>query len=145
MSVLAVNRRAPFDYEILERFTAGIVLTGHEVRSAKVGRLDLAGAHAVIRGGEAFLLGAQIHSFQPGNAPEGYDPARTRKLLMNREEIARLLGRIKAGLTLVPLRAYTHRGLMKLELGLGRGRKRGDKRELIKKREMEREIRRFRG
>ncbi len=139
-----INRRATFEYDITERFTAGVVLSGHEAKSAKVGRLDLAGAHAIVRNGECFLVGAAIHSFQPGNAPEGYSTTRTRKLLLSREEIKYLTGKLQGGLTLVPLKAYTHRGLVKIELGLGRGRKRGDKRELIKKRETEREIRKIR-
>jgi SsrA-binding protein len=143
MPPLAVNRQAAFRYEIPERFTAGIALSGHEAKSAKTGRLDLTGAHAVVRGGECFLIGAHIHSFQPKNAPEGYDEARTRKLLLSRDELKYLAGKLAGGLTLVPLQAYTHRGLVKIELGLGRGRKQHDKRELIKKRETRREIERF--
>ncbi|MFH1193320.1 MAG: SsrA-binding protein SmpB [Candidatus Jorgensenbacteria bacterium] len=144
MSELAVNRRALFEYDVAERFAAGVVLTGHEVKSAKAGRFDLAGAHAIIRNGECFLVGATIHSFQPENAPEGYDAARTRKLLLSRKEIKYLTGKLQSGLTLVPLKTYTHHGLIKIELGLGKGRKQHDKRELIKKREVRREIRNVR-
>jgi len=141
MTNLAENKRAGFDYEILEKFSAGVELTGHEVKSAKMGHFNLAGAHAIIRDGEVFLLGASIPSFQPGNAPENYDSERTKKLLLKREEIKYLLGKTKTGLTIVPLRAYTNRGLIKLEIGLARGRKKHDKRELIKKREVKREMR----
>jgi SsrA-binding protein len=144
MKVLALNKRAGFDYEILEKFKAGIELTGHEVKSIKSGRVSIMGAHAIVRGGELYLLGMEVPSFQPGNMPADYDPKRTKKLLMNREEINYLTGKLEANLTLAPLRVYTDRGLVKVELGLGRGRKKVDKRELIKKRETEREIRKFR-
>lgn len=140
MANLAENKRAGFDYEILEKFQAGIELTGHEVKSAKMGHFNLAGAHAIIRNNEIFLVGASIPSFQPGNAPENYDAQRTRKLLLKHEEIKYLLGKIQSGLTLVPLRAYTNRGLIKLEIGLARGRKKHDKRELIKKREFKKSL-----
>lgn len=141
MTNLAENKRATFDYEILEKFTAGVELIGHEVKSAKMGHFNLAGAHAILKDNEVYLLGASIPSFQPGNAPENYDSERTKKLLLKREEIKYLSGKTKTGLTLVPLRAYTNRGLIKLEIGLARGRKKRDKRELIKKREVKREIR----
>ena len=107
--------------------------------------MDIAGSHALLRGGEVYLVGATIQSFQPGNAPAGYDATRVRKLLLKRDEVGYLTGKLRAGLTLVPLRAYTHRSFVKLELGLGKGRKKGDKREVIKKREVEREIRRLAG
>ncbi len=107
-----------------------------------MGRLDIAGSHVIIRGGELYLIGANIQSFQPKNIPSDYDATRTRKLLLKRTEISYLIGKIQSGLTLVPLKAYTHRGFVKLELGLGKGRKKSDKREVIKKRETEREIRR---
>ena len=141
MSEIAVNKRARFDYEILENFSAGIQLTGHEAKSVKMGRVDIAGAHAIERGGEIFVVGMNIPSFQPNNAPANYEPERTRKLLLQKEEIKTIAGKIRTGLTLVPIRVYTHRGFVKVELGLGKGRKKRDKRELIKKRETEREIR----
>lgn len=141
MKVLALNKRANFDYEILEKFKAGVELTGHEVKSIKMGRISIVGAHAIVRGGELYLVGMEVSSFQPKNAPTNYDPKRTKKLLMNRKEINYLVGKLETNLTLVPLSVYTDRGLVKLELGLGRGRKKQDKRELIKKREVEREIR----
>ncbi|MBI2278805.1 MAG: SsrA-binding protein SmpB [Candidatus Brennerbacteria bacterium] len=142
MGTLSENRQARFDYDIAETYAAGVVLTGHETKSAKLGRMDLAGSRAVVRGGEAYLVGASIHSFQPGNAPDGYDATRTRKLLLSHAEIKYLTGKLESGLTLVPVKVYTHRALVKIELGLGRVRKKHDKREVIKKRETEREMRR---
>ena len=142
MDVLSVNKRATFDYEILEKFNAGIELTGHEAKSVKMGRINTAGAHAIVRRNEVFLVGAEIPSFQPTNSPDDYDMGRTKKLLLKKEEIKYILGKIQSGLTLVPLKVYTNRGFVKVELGLGRGLKKHDKRELLKKRETEREIRR---
>ena len=139
------NKKAYFDYEIFERIEAGIVLTGHETKSIRSGHINLAGAHAIIRGSEAFILNMQIPSFQPENAPEEYDPARTRKLLLTKKEILYISGKIKGGLTLIPLKVYSKRRLLKIELGLARGRKKHDKREIIKKRETEREIRKREG
>lgn len=141
MTTLAQNKRATFDYEILEKFTAGIELTGHEAKSIKMGHFDLAGSHAILRNNEIFLVGANIPSFQPKNAPASYDPQRTRRLLLKKEEIKYLLGKTQSGLTLVPVKSYTNRGFIKIEIGLARGRKKHDKRELIKKRETDREIR----
>ena len=143
MNILATNKRAHFDYQILEKFTAGIELTGHEVKSAKIGHPNVAGAHAIVRDDEAFLVGADIPSFQPNNAPNDYDSLRTRKLLLRRSEIKHIAGKTQSDLTLVPLKLYTERGLIKVEIALAKGRKKHDKRELIKKRETEREIRRF--
>lgn len=144
MSIISENRRARFDYDILERFQAGIELTGYETKSAKTRGFNLASAYVIVRGSELFLIGAEIPSFQPKNAPEKYDPARVRRLLLNRKEINNLIGKNQSGLTIVPIKVYTnHRGLIKLEIALARGRKKHDKRELIKKRESDREIRRL--
>jgi len=143
MAIYAVNRRANFDYEFSEKFTAGIALTGHETKSVKMGRCDIVGSRAIIKNNEAYLVGANIPSFQPNNAPSGYDPTRTRKLLLKREEIKYLIGKLQTGLTLVPLQIYTKRGFLKVELGLGHAKKKSDRREVIRKREVEREIRRF--
>ncbi len=142
MEPYSVNKKATFDYEILETFVAGIELLGHEAKSVKMGRFDLSGSHAVIRGNEAYLVGSTIHPFQVKNAPDNYDPMRTRRLLLTRKEINHLLGKLNEGLTIVPLKSYNKRGFVKIELGLGRGKKKADKRETIKKREVEREIRR---
>ena len=143
MKEVARNKRAYFDYEILEKLEAGISLLGQEVKSVKSGRINLAGSYAILRGGEVWLLGADIPPYQPRNAPQDYDSQRTRKLLLTEKEIKTLMGEIKGtSLTLVPLRSYIKGRLIKLELGLGRGKKKADKREVIKKREIEREIRR---
>ena len=142
MEPYSVNKKAAFDYEILETFVAGIELLGHEAKSIKMGRFDLSGSHAVIRGNEAYLVGSTIHPFQVKNTPDNYDPMRTRKLLLTRKEINYLLGKLNEGLTIVPIKSYNKRGFVKIELGLGRGKKKADKRETIKKREVEREIRR---
>ena len=143
MKEVARNKRAYFDYEILEKFEAGISLLGREVKSVKSGRINLAGSYAILRGGEVWLVGADIPPYQPRNAPQDYDSQRTRKLLLTEKEIKSLAGEIKGtGLTLFPLRAYIKGRLVKIELGLGKGKKKADKRELIKKRETEREMRR---
>jgi len=140
---LAENRRARFDYEILENYEAGIELLGTEVKSVKAGQMNLAGSYAVIRGGDAWLLNAQIPPYQPKNAPKDYDPARTRRLLLHNKEIAELIGKLhEKSLSLLPLKAFIKHGFIKLDLGLGRSRKAKDKRDFIKKRETEREMRR---
>lgn len=142
MFSLANNKQAFFEYEILDKLEAGIVLTGHEVRSVKMGRADLVGSRAIIRDGEIFLVGLSISSFQAGNAPSDYDPARTRKLLLREAEINKLIGKLQEGFGLIPTRLFVFRNLVKVELGLGKRKKKYDKREAIKKREVEREIRR---
>jgi SsrA-binding protein len=140
---IALNKKALHDYEILEKFEAGIVLTGAETKSAKTGGLNLRGAHMIIRGGEAYLLGAQIAAYKSGHQGEGYDPAATRKLLLNRAEINRLIGKKEEErLTVVPLGAYiTKSGRVKITIAVARGRKEYEKRGAIKKRETEREMR----
>jgi len=143
MKEISRNKKAYFNYEILERFEAGISLNGQEVKSIKSGRINLAGSYVVIRGGEAYLLGANVPPYQPKNAPADYNPERSRKLLLKKSEINYLIGKTKQkGLTTVPLRVYNIRGKIKLEFALVRGKRKVDKRETIKKRETEREIRR---
>ena len=143
MEVYAENRRARFDYEILETYEAGIELKGFEVKAIKSGRCSIAGSFAVPKGNEIWLLNADIPPYQPANTPVDYDSKRSRRLLLKHEEIKELLGAIKArGLTLVPLRVYNKRGLVKLELALARPKKKYDKRETIRKREVKREIER---
>ena len=142
MEDIAENRRARFDYEPLEKFEAGISLTGQEVKSARAGHMQLAGSYAVLRDGELWLLNSVIPPYQPKNAPEDYDQSRSRRLLLHKEEINSLAGRIQEkGLSLVPFRAYPSHGRIKIEIVLARSRKRGDKRELLKKRTTLREIR----
>jgi SsrA-binding protein len=137
----ASNKRAYFDYEVLETFEAGLILTGSEVKSIRTGKVSLGGSYALIKGNEAFLINADIPPYQPGNTPQGYDPKRTRKLLLKASEIKELIGKTnKTGLTIVPLRLYNKNRVIKLLLGLARHKKKHDKRETIKKRDVEREI-----
>ena len=143
MAVFAENRKAHFNYEIQEKFQAGLVLQGQEVKSVRLGRISLTGSYVVVRDQELFLRGATISPYQPANTPAGYNPERDRKLLLRKEEIRSLLGKSKEeGLTLVPLRVYTDKRTIKLEFGLARGKKKEDKRNTLKKREAEREIER---
>ena len=139
---IAENRRARFDYDITETYEAGIELRGHEVKSAKGGRLQVAGAHVIIRGGEAWLVNAHIPPYQAGNTPPDYEEDRARRLLLSRDEIKELQGALMdKSRHVIPLRAYLKRGFVKIELGLGRSRRKSDKREAIKKRTHQREMR----
>jgi SsrA-binding protein len=136
------NRRARHDYELLERFEAGMVLTGTEVKSLRAGRVSLAQAYAEVREGEVWLVGADIAVYEQGNIAN-HDPGRDRKLLLRKGEIASLIGKTRErGLTLVPTRMYWKDGRAKVELALGRGKLQRDKRRDIAKREAERAIER---
>lgn len=144
MNEYAVNRRASFDYEILETYEAGIELYGFEVKAVKTGRINLAGSFVVIKNEEAHLVNATIPAYQPANAPADYDSMRSRRLLLKKSEIKELIGKTAAkGLTLIPLKVYTKRNRIKVLIGLGRHKKKRDKREIIKKREARREIQRM--
>lgn len=139
----AENKKAWHDYEIIESFEAGIVLEGHEVKAVKTGKMSIFGSYVKVLGSEAFLIGATISPYQPKNTPKDYDPQRTRKLLLNKKEIAGLIGKSKEkGLTVVPLKVYTKKGKIKLEIGLAKAKKKRDKREVIKKNEEKRKIER---
>ncbi|MBU6500404.1 MAG: SsrA-binding protein SmpB [Patescibacteria group bacterium] len=141
MKTIAENRRARFDYEILETMEAGVELRGFEVKSAKAGGFNLAGSYAILRNGQAWLINSQIPPYQPKNTPDGYDPSRSRRLLLHTSEIISLAGKLKdKSVHLIPLRTYIKNNLVKIELGLARSRKKSDKRELIKKRSAEREM-----
>ncbi len=143
MKPLAENRKAYYNYQILEKLEAGISLIGQEVKSIKLGRISLAGSYVVLREEEVFLIGANIPPYQPKNAPPDYNPERTRKLLLRKAEIKHLIGKTKEkGLTLVPLKVYSKLGKIKIEFGIARGKRKSDKREVIKKREAEREMKR---
>ncbi len=145
MKDLSQNKKAFFDYNILEKMTAGIVLLGPEVKSIKMGRADLNGSYVVLRKKEAFLINAHIPPYQRKNIESSYDPERTRKLLLRHKEIIYLLGKTKQkGLTLIPLRLYNAKGLVKLEFALAKGKKKFDKRETIKKRDWKRKEERIR-
>ena len=137
---LCTNRRARHDYLIEEVIEAGIVLTGTEVKSLREGRADMKDSYAAIEGGEAYLFNCHISPYAAGNRFNP-DPNRKRKLLLHREEIARLMGKVQEkGLTLVPLSFYTARRKIKIELALARGKRLYDKRETLKRRDMAREM-----
>jgi SsrA-binding protein len=137
---VASNRRALHDYEILDRFEAGIVLTGSEVKSLRGGRGSLSEAYGRVQGGEVWLEGMHIPPYEQGEK-RGYDPIRQRKLLLHRTEIERLIGKTQErGLTLVPLRVYFSHGLAKVEVGLGRGKRQFEKRQTTLEREHRREM-----
>jgi len=138
--VVATNRRARFEYEILDTVEAGLVLVGPEVKSLRAGKANLSDAYAMIRNGEAWLISAHISPYAQASR-ENADPRRQRKLLMHRSEISRLQGKVaERGLTLVPLELYFKNGRAKVKLGLARGKRRHDKRETIRRREQEREM-----
>jgi SsrA-binding protein len=141
-----VNKKAPFEYDILERFEAGIQLSGAEVKSLRDGHAQLDGSFVRIVGMEAYLVNAQIFPFQYAR-PEGYDPKRTRKLLLHKQELLSLKGRIDgSNLTLIPLSWYTKGPLIKLEVGLARGKKQFQKREAKRRADLKRELEReYRG
>lgn len=135
----ATNPKAHFDYEILETIEAGIVLEGHEVKSVKTGKVSIKGAYVRILNNEPYLIGATISPYQPANTPADYDPQRSRKLLLSKKQISTLVGTSQAhGLTLVPLKLYNKRGLVKVLIGIARGKKKYDKREALKKKDIAR-------
>ena len=144
MVTLAENKKAYYSYTILEKFEAGISLIGQEVKSLKTRGVNLAGNYIILKDEEVFWVGANIAPYQPKNAPPDYNPERSRKLLLKKSEIKYLIGKSKQkSLTLIPLKLYTTRsGKIKLEFALARGKKKFDKREQIKKREVERKIER---
>jgi SsrA-binding protein len=138
---VAVNRQAFHNYQILDKFEAGIVLTGTEIKSAREGRVNLKDAYGLVKAGEVWLLNCHISPYSHGNY-SNHEPLRTRKLLLNRSEIRRLIGRTtEKGLTLVPLRVYLKNGKLKCELALAKGRKLHDKREVERKKTIDKETR----
>jgi SsrA-binding protein len=140
--LIADNRRARHDYHLLDRFEAGLVLTGTEVKSLRDGRVTLGQAYADLRDGEVWLIGAHIDVYAQGNVAN-HEPDRDRKLLLHRKEIESLIGKVQErGLTIVPTRLYFKNGRAKLELALARGKEQRDKRRDIAKREAERDIER---
>ncbi len=140
--VVARNRRARFEYEILDTFEAGIALRGPEVKSLRAGKANLSDGYASVRRGEVFLIGVHISPYAQASR-ENPDPRRERKLLLHRSEIGRLAGQVaQRGLTLVPLELYFRGGRAKVELALARGKRRIDRRETIRRREQEREMQR---
>lgn len=143
MKIIATNKRARFDYDILETFEAGLELTGAEVKSVKAGHISLKGAYAAITGAGPTLLNMHVQAYAPAGKQPGYDPTRTRKLLLHKREIGYLRGKTQEqGLTIVPETVYIKGNLIKVALGLARGKKQRDKRATIKRRETERELKR---
>ena len=141
--ILSDNRQARYLYEILETYEAGIQLTGTEVKSIRAGKLNLQDGYALIRNGEAWIINVHISPYTGSGQYFNHEPRRTRKLLLHRQEIRKLIGRVEQqGLTLVPLRMYLKRGLVKVSLGLGKGKKLHDKREDLKRRQDQRDIQR---
>ena len=135
----ANNPKASFDYEILETLEAGIVLEGHEVKAIKTGKASIKGSYVKILNNEPFLIGATISPYQPANTPKDYDPQRSRKLLLSKKEISTLIGTSQAErTTLIPLKFYDKKGRIKLLIGVARGKKKYDKRETIKKKDVAR-------
>jgi SsrA-binding protein len=140
--LIADNRRARHDYELLDRLEAGLVLTGTEVKSLREGRVQLGQAYVDIRDGEAWLVGASIAEYAQGNIAN-HQPDRDRKLLLHRRELDSLYGKVRErGLTLVPTRLYFKDGRVKLEVALARGRERADKRRVIAERDAQRQMER---
>ena len=137
---LARNKRARHDYHILEHWEAGLVLTGTEVKSLRDGKANLSDAYAIVKDGEVFLLNLHISPYDKGNQ-FNHEPTRTRKLLLHRKEIRRMIGAVeRQGLTLVPLELYFKKGVAKVQLALGKGKKLHDKRDDEKRRDDEREM-----
>lgn len=137
------NKKARLNFELMESMEAGIELRGGEVKSLRAGRGKLDGAHVVVRGGEAYLVGASIPQWQPNNRATAYDPERARRLLLSAKEISQVASAEGAkGLTVVPLSVYNRGQFLKLSIAIARGKKTHDKRAAIRKREDERKIRR---
>jgi len=141
MPTLASNKKAFFDYEILEKFEAGLALKGFEVKAIKTGHISIKGAFVTVKGKELFLTNAKIPLYQHAGKVENYEETAPRKLLLKKNEINRLIGKVKVeGLTLIPISVYNKRRLIKLEFALAKGKKKYDKRQAIKKRDTDREI-----
>lgn len=140
---LVVNKKARLEYEILDTYEAGLKLVGTEVKALRAGQGILEGARVLLRGGEAYLVGATIPPWQPGNPPPGYESDRTRKLLLGAGELRELIGRAESrGLTIIPLSVYNKGRHLKLSIAVVRRKKKHDKRETLKKRTAEREMER---
>jgi len=144
MKDLAYNRRVRFDYQIKEVFEAGLVLLGTEVKSVKSGNMSLRGAFVTMHEDDAYLTNATIPPWQPKNTPADYDPIRSRRLLLKKSELKQLIGAKKAkGLTLVPIRVYSSRGMVKVEIALAKGKRRADKKQVKKERDIQRDVERM--
>lgn len=138
---LIENKKARFEYELMEMFEAGVSLVGHEVKALRAGKGSLEGARVGVRGGEAFLIGATIQPYQIGNTPKSYDPERSRRLLLSKKEIGELAhSEGQKGLTIVPIKWYNSKRRVKLALAIARHKKKYDKRATLKERDTKREI-----
>ena len=143
MKVYSENKKATFDYEVLEKYEAGLVLFGQEVKSIKTGHINLSSSYITLASGEPFLVGVIIPPYQPNNAGADYNFERPRKLLLNKKETNYLAGKsAQKGFSLIPLKVYEKSGRIKLEFGLSKGKKKYDKKEKIKKRDVERDVNR---
>ncbi len=141
MGILVQNKKTHFDFEILEEIEAGAELLGTEVKSLKNSQGSLVGARVVVRGGEALLVGATIPPYQANNVPEEYDPERARRLLLSKKQVAQIQQAEESdGLTTIPLSWYNKGRLVKLSVGIARGKKKTDKRQKIKARDVGRDI-----
>ncbi len=141
VKIVSDNRQARYLYEIIETYEAGIQLTGTEVKSIRAGKVNLRDGYVLIRNGEALLLNVHISPYDASGAYFNHEPRRTRKLLLHRKEINKLIGQIQQkGLTLVPLKMYIKGNWIKISLGLARGKKLHDKRETLKRRDDQREM-----
>lgn len=142
IKIIANNKKARFQYDIIEQIEAGIVLQGTEVKSLRAGKVNLKDSYATIRDGEVFIYNLHISPYEQGNI-FNHDPLRVRKLLLNKHEIKRLIGKVQErGMTLVPLKIYFKNGYAKIELGLGKGKKLVDRRRDIARRDEQRELQR---
>lgn len=141
MKIVATNKRARYDYEITQKLLAGIVLSGAEVKSVKNGAISLKGSFVSFKANEAYLINAHITPYKQASNTASYDPTASRKLLLNRKEIDSIAQGVQSeGMTVVPIAVGVSRGLIKVEIGVGRGKKLHDKRQTIKKRDMLRDI-----
>lgn len=140
MKVIAKNKRATYDYEITERIVAGLSLSGDEVKSIKAGHASLKGSFVSLHNGEAYLTNAQVTPYVHASQRAGIDPTRNRKLLLHRKQLDQLIVQKQSGLSVVPTALLLERRLVKLEIGIGRGKKRYDKREVIKQRDTSRDL-----
>jgi len=141
--VVSDNRKARYLYDILENYEAGIQLTGTEVKSIREGKINMQDGYALIRNGEAWLINVHISPYTGSGQYFNHEPRRTRKLLLHRQEIRKLIGKVEQqGLTLVPLKMYLKRGLVKVSIGLAKGKKLHDKREDLKRRQDQRDMQR---
>lgn len=143
MAVFAVNKRAKFDYDILDEYEAGISLLGHEVKSVRQGHIHLKSAYVTVKNNEVFLMKCHISPYKKAGNLDNYDPDRSRKLLLHKRQIKGLIGKLEQkGLTLIPLKVYTANNRIKVKFAVAKGKKKYDKRQAIKERDVSKKIKR---